>query len=56
MIFLELFESIFEFKKVEAMVGIKIAEFEVLRDLLFLFEYFLDFGTTTVSLIHSPFH
>ena len=42
LIFLELFKSIFEFEKVEAMVGVEVADSEILRYFLLLFEYLLD--------------
>jgi len=56
MVFLELLEPIFEFEEIETVVRIEVAELEILGDLFFLLEYFLNFSSTTPKLIHSLFH
>ena len=56
MIFLELLQSIFEFEDVKPMIGVEIADPEVLRDLLFLVKYFFNLRPTLKRLIQSLFH
>ena len=56
MIFLELFQPIFELQNVKPMVGVEVADPKVLRHFFFLIKYLLDLSPTSHRFIQGLLH